>query len=64
MGNEKKTTSITFRVTPDVKAALQEYADSRRWTVSQTVDFIIEQWLERESDREAEPPKPRKRRQQ
>lgn len=49
---EKKTDTISIRVTPEVRTELQQIATSKRWSVSQTAALIISETLKKESLRE------------
>ena len=41
----KKTESITYRTDKQVRAALNEVAAEKKWSVSQLSEEIIREWL-------------------
>ena len=41
----KKTESITFRTDKQVRAALNEVAAEKKWSISQLSEEIIREWL-------------------
>lgn len=44
----KKSETIAVRMTPELKEKLQELADSKHWTLSQTVNLILEAYIKDE----------------
>lgn len=44
----KKTQNIATMVTEETKKALQNYADLHRWTLSATVNYILEEWCKKQ----------------
>ena len=45
---EKKTEVITVRIPPRTKAALEQEAQQREWTVSKTAEKILSGWAEQQ----------------
>ena len=41
----KKTEFITFRTNVKIKAALEEIAAEKKWSISQLSEEIIKEWL-------------------
>ena len=64
MDDPKKTATVTIAVTPEFKAEIQAVAKSKRWSVSQTVGVVLEEfwdvWLD-ESGTEKPQPTTKKR---
>ena len=46
----KKTEFITFRTTPATKEFLSEIAASKKWSISQLVEEIVQEWIESNTD--------------
>jgi len=44
MDDPKKTATITIAVTPDLKDEIRAVAKSKRWSVSQTLGVLIEEY--------------------
>lgn len=44
----KKSEYITFRITEDLKVQIQNKATEKRWTLSQTVAIILEEYCKSE----------------
>lgn len=40
----KKTTTISIAVTPEMKAEIQAVAKFKRWSVSQTIGVVLEEF--------------------
>jgi hypothetical protein len=40
----KKTTTISIAVTPEMKAEIQAVAKLKRWSVSQTIGVVLEEY--------------------
>ena len=45
----KRTEFISFRTDKDTKEALKEFAESKKWSISQLVEEIVHEWMERNS---------------
>lgn len=43
----KKTEYITFRTNQEMKDALMEIAQEKKWSISFVVEQIVQQWLEK-----------------
>ena len=41
----KKTESVTFRTTKQVKTAMEKIMEEKKWTLSQLSEEIIKEWL-------------------
>ena len=41
----KKTESVTFRTTKQVKTAMEQIMAEKKWTLSQLAEEIIKEWL-------------------
>ena len=50
----KKTEYITFRVDAATKEILNEYARSKKWSISLLVEDIVQQWIEENNLRKSE----------
>lgn len=46
----KKSESITIRVSEEMKKELQKKAQEKRWTLSQTVAIICEEYLKNKGE--------------
>ena len=46
----KKTEFITFRTSAEAKAALEQYASEKKWTISFLVEQIVADWLQDKED--------------
>ena len=42
----KKTENITFRIDPESKQILAEYAAERKWSTSLLVEDIVQKWID------------------
>ena len=51
----KKTEYISFRTDPSTRAALEELAAEKKWTISFVVEEIIKDWLDQNKDRTDKP---------
>lgn len=49
----KKSEFISFRTTPATKAALEEIAAAKKWSISLLVEEIVQQWLEQSTEKDA-----------
>lgn len=43
----KKTDFISFRTDPETKNTLIEIAESKKWSISQLVEEIVQEWLQK-----------------
>jgi hypothetical protein len=53
-----KSVKVTAVMSEDLKDTLKAYADSRRWTMSQAVVYLVEQGLDKWTANESAPQKP------
>ena len=51
---EKKTEVITVRIPPKTKAALEQEAQRREWTVSKMAEKVLTQWAEEQEEKPSE----------
>lgn len=49
MQKEKRTAVMTIRITPSVKAKIDEEAELKEWTPSYVAERIISMWAERKT---------------
>ena len=42
----KKTENITFRIDPESKHILAQYAAERKWSTSLLVEVIVQEWID------------------
>lgn len=42
----KKTENITFRIDPESKQILAQYATERKWSTSLLVEDIVQKWID------------------
>ena len=45
----KKTEFITFRTDKDTKESLERIASDKKWSISQLVEEIVQEWLQERS---------------
>lgn len=53
-----KSVKVTAVMSEDLKDTLKAYADSKRWTMSQAVVYLVEQGLDKWAVNESAPQKP------
>ena len=41
----KKDTQISMKISSELRQKVQEYADSHKWTLSQAINIILEEFL-------------------
>ena len=49
----KKSEFISFRTDPTTKEYLTQVADSKKWSISQLVEEIVQQWIKEETENTA-----------
>ena len=49
----KKTEYISFRTDTVTKEVLSKVAASKKWSISLLVEDIVQEWIEKNSDKEA-----------
>ena len=47
----KKSEFISFRTDPTTKEYLTQVASEKKWSISQLVEEIIQQWMQEETDK-------------
>ena len=47
----KKSEFISFRTDPATKEYLTQVASEKKWSISQLVEEIIQQWIQEETDK-------------
>ena len=47
---QKKTEFISFRTNLTTKAALEAYAAEKKWSLSQVVEQIVQDWVNQNKD--------------
>ena len=45
----KRTEFISFRTDKETKEILKEYAESKKWSISQLVEEIVQEWIAKEN---------------
>ena len=45
----KRTEFISFRTDTETKDILKEYAESKKWSISQLVEEIVQEWMEKQN---------------
>ena len=48
----KKTEFISFRTDIKTKSLLSEIADSKKWSISQLVEIIVQEWLQQKEEKD------------
>ena len=46
----KKSEYLSFRVDPQTKETLKQLAEEKKWSVSQLVEEIVQDWLKQHTD--------------
>ena len=54
MINMKKIENISFRTDEETKQILNDYARSKKWSISLLVEDIVQQWIEENNLRPSE----------
>ena len=46
----KRTEFISFRTDKETKDILKEYAESKKWSISQLVEEIVQEWIAKQKE--------------
>lgn len=49
----KKSEYLSFRIDPQTKETLKKLADEKKWSTSQLVEEIVQEWLKQHQEKAA-----------
>ena len=50
----KKTENISFRTDMNTKKQLESYAADKKWSLSQLVELIVQEWAEKHANQDTQ----------